>query len=227
MTGPTRQPNGITTASKTEPLGDFILPDMTKAHIYMEDFDYYTAADWIVTEVGTASQALSDAEGGRLLITNSASNDDSSFQQKVGESFLFQTRKKLWFDCFFEINDAIESDFIIGLQITDTTPLSVSDGVYFIKNDDGNTIDFVVVKDSISTITTAIDTIGSATFKKLSFFYDGVDSIKIFSDGVQIGTSATDNLPDDEILTISFGIQNGDATPTVMSVDYIMAAKER
>ena len=54
MTGPTRQPNGITTASKTEPLGDFILPDMTKAHIYMEDFDYYTAADWIVTEVGTA-----------------------------------------------------------------------------------------------------------------------------------------------------------------------------
>lgn len=40
-------------------------------------------------------------------------------------------------------------------------------------------------------------------------------------------TLATTNLPDDEELTVSFGIQNGAAAAKTMSVDYIMAVKER
>lgn len=208
-------------------MGEFILPDMTKAHIFFEDFDYYNAADWIVTEVGVAAQALDNVDGGNLVITNAGADDNSSFLQKLGESFLFQTRKKLWFDCLIEVNDAIQSDVVIGLQITDTTPLSVTDGVYFIKNDDAATFDFVVAKDSALTTTSAVSTLSSATFKRLSFFYDGVDKITIFDDGVAVATSVTTNLPDDETLTISFGIQNGEAGVTVMSVDYIMAAKER
>lgn len=166
----TRFPNGLTTTTKTSPLGEFILPDMTKAHVYWEDFDYYTAADWTVTEVGVALQVLDNIDGGNLLITNAGSDDNSSFLQKVGESFLFQTGKKLWFDCLIETNDAIQSDIVIGLQITDTTPLAVTDGVYFIKSDGAATFDFVVVKDSTSTITSAVSTLSSATFKKLSFF---------------------------------------------------------
>jgi len=223
----TRFPNGLTTAAKAQPLGEFILPDMTKAHIYMEDFDYYNAADWTVTEVGVAVQVLNNIDGGNLLITNAGADDNSSFLQKVGESFLFQTGKKLWFDCLIEVNDAIQSDVVIGLQINDTTPLSVSDGVYFIKSDGADTIDFVVVKGSTATTISAVATLSDTTFKRLSFFYDGVDKITIFDDGVAVATSVTTNLPDDETLTVSFGIQNGEAAIKLMSVDYIMAAKER
>ena len=64
----TRFPNGLTTTTKTSPMGEFILPDMTKAHVYMEDFDYYTAADWTVTETGVATQVLTDADGGALFV---------------------------------------------------------------------------------------------------------------------------------------------------------------
>lgn len=223
----TRFPNGLVTASKNAPMGDFILPDMTKAHVYMEDFDYYTAADWTVTEVGIATQALTDADGGVLLVTNAAADNDSSFSQKVGESYLFEAGKKLWFDCRFKVSDATQSDVVVGLQITDTTPLDVTDGVFFLKADGAATADFLVEKDNTATTSSAVATLADDTYIRLSFYYDGKSAIKYFVDGVHQGTSVTTNLPDDEVLTISFGVQNGEAVAKTMSVDYIMVAKER
>lgn len=223
----TDYPNGVTTASKLQPMGDFILPDRSKLHLYMDDFDYYRASDWTVTQVGTGNRQLGNADGGVLQITNAAADDDSSFNQKVGESFLFEAGKKLWFDCLFQTSDATQSDIVIGLQITDTSPLDVTDGVFFLKADGAATIDLLVEKDDTSTTTSSVATLADDTDTRLSFFYDGVDSIKIFADGVQVGTSVTTNIPDDEVLTISFGIQNGEAAAKTMTVDRIMVAKER
>ena len=223
----TRYPNGITTAKKTEPFGEFILPDESKAHSYLEDFDYYRAADWTVTEVGAATQALEDTDGGALLITNAAADDDSSFQQKVGESFLFQPGKRLWFDCLFQVSDATQSDIVIGLQITDTTPLDVTDGVFFIKADGAATVDLVVEKDNTATTTSNVATLVDDTNIRLGFFYDGKQEIRIFVDNVKVASSVVTNLPDDEVLTISFGIQNGEAVSKTMVTDYIFVAKER
>ena len=219
--------NGLTTAKSTEPMGDFILPDVTKAHTYFNDFDTYLAADWVVTEVGVATQALADEDNGVLLLTNAAADNNSSFSQKVGESFKFETGKKLWFEAKLKVSDATDSDWIVGLQITDTTPLAVTDGVYFRKDDDDANIDFVVIKDSTATTAAAIAVNADATYVRLSFYYDGVDEIVYFVDGVRIGSSVTTNLPDDEELTISFGVQNGEAVAKTMSVDYILAAKTR
>lgn len=219
--------NGITTAKSTEPMGQFILPDVTKAHVYFNDFDEYTAADWVVTEVGVATQALADEDGGALLVTNAAADNDSSFSQKVGESFLFETGKKLWFEARLKVSDATQSDWVAGLQITDTTPLAVTDGVYFRKDDGDANVDFVVVKDSTATTASAVTTNADDTYIRLSFYYNGVDEVVYFADGVRLGSSVTTNLPDDEVLTVSFGIQNGEAVAKTMSVDYILAAKER
>ena len=223
----TRFPNGLTTTTKDSPLGEFILPDMTKAHVYWEDFDYYTAADWTVTETGVATQVLTDADGGRLLITNAAADDDANFNQKVGESYLFETGKKLWFDCLFQVSDATQSDIVIGLQITDTTPLDVTDGVFFLKADGAATIDLLVEKDNTATTTSSVATLVDATDIRLSYFWDGVDKITVYADGIAVATSVTTNLPDDEVLTVSFGIQNGEAVAKTMTLDYMMVAKER
>jgi len=219
--------NGVTTATKTEPMGEFILPDVTKAHTYFNDFDTYLAGEWVVTEVGVATQALANEDNGVLLVTNAAADNNSSFSQKVGESFLFETGKKLWFEARMKVSDATDSDWIVGLQITDTTPLAVTDGVYFRKDDDDANIDFVVIKDSTATTASAIAVNADATYVRLSFYYDGVDEIVYFVDGVRQGKSVTTNLPDDEELTISFGVQNGEAVAKTMSVDYILAAKAR
>ena len=137
-----RYPNGLTTVTKQDTLGDYGLPAPTTWHTYMNDFDTYTAADWTVTEVGVATQALADADGGELLITNAAADDNSSFSNKVGESFLFATGKRMIFEARVKISDATQSDMVLGLQITDTTPLAVSDGVYFLKADGAATVDW-------------------------------------------------------------------------------------
>jgi hypothetical protein len=222
----TRFPNGLTTATKNAPFGDFILPDATQCHTYFNDFDTYDATEWTVTETGSATQALTDGDGGLLLITNAAADNDASFSQKVGESFLFEEKKPLWFDCRFKVSDATQSDVVMGLSITDTTPLSVSDGVYFLKADDAASIVMKVVKNGTAT-TTTVGTLVSDTFIRLSYFYDGISKITAFLDGVQIANSVVTNLPDDEVLTITYGIQNGSAVSRNMTIDYIFAAKQR
>jgi hypothetical protein len=227
MSRTTNFPNGVSTAAPSTAMGDFILPNPMAAHVYFDDFDTYTAADWTVTEVGIATQALANEDGGTLLVTNAAADNNSSFSQKIGESFLFEAGKKAWFRARVKVSDATQSDFVIGLQITDTTPLAVTDGIYFRKDDGDTNIDLVVIKDSAATTGTAIGTIVDATFINLAYYYNGVDKVVGFVNDVAVSSLATTNLPDDEELTISFGVQNGEAVAKTMTVDYIFAAKER
>ena len=50
----------------------------------------------------------------------------------------------------------------------------------------------------------------------------------MFIDDSKVATETTlTNAPDDEDLTVSFGIQNGAAAAKTMTVDYIFAAVER
>lgn|SRR5574343_609274 len=231
MTSPIRYPNGITTVPKSNPLGMFGMPDPTEWHVYFDDFDTFTTADWTITTTeagaGSATEALTDADGGVLLITNDAADNDADFFQKVGESFKFESGKKLFFKARFKVSDATQSDFVIGLQITDTTPLAVTDGVYFQKDDGDANLDFHVTKNSTSTSASAIATVADDTYLTVAFYYNGVSAIEYYVNNVKLGTSATTNLVDDEELTVSFGIQNGEAVAKTMSLDYLFVAKQR
>lgn len=227
----TRFPGGIVTGARTGTLAGYGLPDPTTWHVFFDDFDRYVAADWTITttEAGasSATEALTDADGGVLLITNDSADNDADFFQKVGESFLFASGKKLAFKARFKVSDATQSDFVIGLQITDTTPLDVTDGVFFQKDDGDANLDFHVEKNNTATSATAIATVANDTYLSVGFFYDGKSTVTYFVDDVAKGSLATTNLPDDEALTVSFGIQNGEASAKTMSLDYIFVAKER
>ena len=228
----TRFPNGLTTVAANKTMGDFILPDPTTAHVFFDDFDTYTAAQWTITTTeagaGSATEALTDADGGVLLITNDDAENDRVFFNKVGESFAFESGKKLFFKSRFKVSDATQSEFIMGLQITDTTPLNnVTDGVFFQKDDGDALLDFHVEKNNTATSASGIATVADDTYLTVGFYYNGVDAVKYFVNDAHIGTSVTTNLPDDEVLTVSFGIKNGEAAAKTMSVDYILVAKER
>lgn len=225
--------NGVTNITAQNILGQMIQLDPTQMHTYFNDFDSYISGNWTVTETQAgATQALTNVDGGVLLLTNSAADDDLNALQKVGESFKFEAGKKLFFKARFAVSDATQSDFVIGLQITDITPLAVSDGVYFRKDDGDANLDFVVIKDSTASTASAITTVVANTYITVGFYYNGVDEVvyAASTDSLNptvLGKLAITNLPDDEELTISFGIQNGEAVAKTMSIDYIFVAKER
>lgn len=233
----TRFPYGITTATKQSNTGFLGFPDPTKWHVYFNDFDTYVVGDWTITTTeagaGSATEALTAGDGGLLLITNDAADNDADFFQLVAESFLVQANKKLIFKARFKVSDATQSDWIMGVQLTDTTPLDVTDGIYFMKDDGDANIDFYVEADNSTTGTaaTAIATNANDTFVVLGFYWNGKDTVEYFVDDVRKGSISVSSSVlaaiDDETLALSFGIQNGEAAAKTMTIDYILVAQER
>lgn len=223
----TRFPNGVTNVGEDSIFADIGQPVGPRYHTYFEDFDYYTAGDWTVTETdAAATQALTDGDGGQLLLTNGNTDNDLLALQKVGESFLFESGKRLFFESRLKVSDATSSDVVMGLQITDTTPLDVTDGVYFIKGNGDTDIQLAVEKNNTAT-TTSVATMDDDTFITLGFYYNGSDKIEYAVNGVVGGSSVVTNLPDDENLTVSMALQNGADAVKTMTVDYVFVAKER
>jgi hypothetical protein len=190
------------------------------------------ASDWTITTTedgtGSASEALADGDGGVLLVTNAAGDNDHDFFQLVKEGFKFESGKQIGFHVRFKTNDATQTDIVAGLQLTDTSPLDVTDGIFFLKSDGAATISFIVEKDSTQSTLTLPNSLADDTFMTLGFIYDPKDQkFHVFQNNVLAGTVVSTNAPDDEELTLSFGIQNGAAAAKTLSVDYVGAYKER
>ena len=224
--------SGVTNVSSDGSLGKLKAPAPHKYHSYFNDFDTYLASDWTITTTedgtGSATEALADGDGGILLVTNAAGDNDHDFFQLVKEGFKYESGKQLAFHVRFKTNDATQSDIVAGLQLTDTTPLDVTDGIFFLKSDGAATISFIVEKDSTQSTLTLPNSLADDTFMSLGFVYDPKDQkFHVYQDNVLAGTVVNTNAPDDEELTVSFGIQNGAAAAKTLSVDYVGAHKER
>jgi len=199
---------------------------------YFNDFMTYNSGDWTVTTTeagtGSATEAVTSSAGGALLLTNAAGDNDLDFLQLKGEAFKLSSSKRAYFSARFKVSDATQSDFVMGLQITDTTPLATTDGVFFIKDDGDTNLDLIVEKDSTSTDTTAIHTMVDDTFVTVAWYIDP-DASKVWYsiNNAEPVSVVNTNLPDNEELTVSFGIQNGEAVAKTMTVDYINVMIER
>ena len=224
--------SGVTNVSSDGSLGKLKAPAPHKYHSYFNDFDTYLASDWTITTTedgtGSATEALADGDGGLLLVTNAAGDNDHDFFQLVKEGFKYEAGKQLAFHIRFKTNDATQTDIVAGLQLTDTTPLDVTDGIFFLKSDGAATISFIVEKDSTQSTLTLPNSLADDTFMTLGFVYDPKDQkFHVFQNNVLAGTVVSTNVPDNEELTVSFGIQNGAAAAKTLTVDYIGASKER
>jgi len=224
----TRFKNGLTTAAKNTLLGEFVRPSMIKDHTYFNDFDTFAAADWTITETQAgATQGLIDGDGGLLALVNTSADNDLNSIQLAKETFRFAAGKPSWFACRFKVSDATQSDVVIGMCITDTTPLDVTDGIYFYKADDAATITLSVEKDNTATTSSALATLADDTFITVGWYYDGGSNIEAYINDAKVATLATTNFPDDEDLTVTLAVQNGSAAARTLTVDYVLASKVR
>lgn len=227
----TRFPYGLTNVGETDLFADMVQPDPTLFHTYFNDFDTYVAGDWTVTETDSgATQALTAGDGGLLLITNTAADNDLVALQKNPAAFTFTAGKKTFFRCRFKVSDATQSDLVFGLQVVDSTPLDVTDGIYFLKADGAATVNFICRKNaSTGSITaSAVATMADDTFIELGFYYDGQSSVAYEVNGSVLGSlDASSTYLPDTTCTVSFALQNGEAVAKTMTVDYVYVAKER
>lgn len=199
----------------------------------IEEFQYTslpsadTLGGWTTTLVETGAgettlALVAGAEGGHLLITTDAADNDGANTQVQGEAFKFAANKPLYFGCRFKVNEATQSDFLVGLSITNTNCLGgVSDGVYFRKADASTTCSAVIEKNTTETTATAL-TVAADTFYTLEITWDG-SNVDFYVDGVQLTRPAQTNVPDDEFLTPTIHFLTGEAIAHTMTVDWIRA----
>ena len=226
----TRLPGGVVNVAQGSLFEDMKQPVPTLYASYLNDFYTYTAGDWVVTETQAgATQALTAGDGGELLLTNSAADNDIVALQKTPAMILLDAAKPTFFQARFKVSDATQSDIVMGLQGIDTTPLDVTDGIYFLKADGAATVDIIARKNATtgSTSATAIATMVDSTFIVLGWYYDGLGKLWYYVDGALKGSLDITNYFPDTILTVSFAIQNGEAVAKTMAVDYVYSAKDR
>lgn len=237
MPKPTHFPSGVSNCLPWDPLYEMGQLDPAKWHTYFNDFDTYVAGDWTVTRIGTTpTEAVGTVDGGMLVLTVSAADNDGDNLQLKSFGFKPEAGRKMFFKCRFKVSDATQSDLLIGLASSDTTLLGavdgtgVTDGIFFTKEDGDALLDVELQKNATTgqTRAAAIATIADDTFLTVAWYYDGKSELAYFVNDVQKGhlDASSTYLPDTD-LGISFAILNGEAVAKILTIDYVFAAKER
>lgn len=200
---------------------------------YFDDFTEYVAGDWTVTDVGANTRALASAApcvGGVLLTTLANADNNYSSMQKVGHFVVPTEGTKIYFEAKFQTSEATSMDWLIGLVVTDTDPMtSYTEGISFRKDDGDTNIDFNTTIASVSSEETSLGTFAAATYVTVGCLITGTSQVDYWLNGVNVGTITT-NLPTAP-LRVTAHFQDGDTGAALgaltSSWDYVFVAQER
>lgn len=219
-------PNGVTNAPVGTALQTYPADDPTVLHTYFNDFDVYTAGDWTNTATGSVTNAIAAGDGGWLSLANSAANADlNSLQLKVA-TFAITPGKEAWCKVRFKTSNATNAALIIGLIQTTTTPLTVTNGIYFSKAAASTSLLVKAAASSAITTSSSIGTMADDTFVTAGWHYNGGSLIQLYFNGNRVASIPTTNLPS-SALNLTIAESNGTAAAITTTVDYILCSTER
>jgi len=175
---------------------------------------------------GTSTAVMSSTAGEGILITTAGNENDGVSLQVKGEAFSLVAGKPAYFGIACTLSSATQSDLFLGLAITDATLLAgITDGVYFECLDGSTDINFVSEKNSTETTTgSAIGTMDTSEHI-YEIYWDGT-TLHAYLDGVETALTQT-NIPDDESLTPSIEVLNGEAAAMTLKVRWLRAIQLR
>jgi hypothetical protein len=231
----TNFPNGVTNVLESAALGSFIAPAPTAAHVVFDDFDvFYTAAgsaDWTVTETQAgATQAITSGDGGLLLLTNTAADDDINAISFANLGFVIDPKKSFWLAARFQTSDVLQTEILFGLVDT-MAAFNPANGVYLYKADGAAPVRLSIEKASATTNASpdspSTGVLNNTMIEVAITFNADEGVVRGWVNGQAFGqiTNLT-NLPT-VALAPAIGIRNGEAVAKTLTVDYIMAAKQR
>lgn len=245
----TRFSGGVTNQPESSIFGGQLpFPVNLGQRVFDDDFYTFTAAQWTVTETQAgATQAIANpGNGGLLALVNSAADNDLNAVQRVAAGVSAESwgpldpAKRFWARFIIGASEATLMDWVVGLQITDATPLAVSDGFFFRKSEATTAINLVACKNATESLlsvgvalASTVDAAGvQANFMTLDMFWDGqgVTNGRLYAayQGTVVGVSqpGAASFCDDEALTLSFAIQNGSAAARTGWLDRALIIQE-
>lgn len=228
----TRYPNGVNNETLTSLFVNMGQPNPLLYSSYLTDFMSYSSADWVATATGGATEALTAGDGGLLLITNTAGNNDVVGVQKTPAMFAFDATKSAWFKARLKVSDATKSQVIIGLQIVNVDATTATDGIYFNKALASTSVDFICRKNTTtgSETTLAVGTMADDTYMDFGWYYDA-EALRVdFAiNGAFVGSmdASSSFLPDATNLAPIMFLKNGEAVAKTMTVDYVYLIRRR
>lgn len=228
----TRFPGGVNAEALTSLFANMGQLNPTNYNAYFTDFMSYASADWTATATGAATEALTAGDGGLLLITNTAANNDTVELQKTPAMFAFDSTKSAWFSARLKVSDATKSQVIVGLQIINTDPTTATDGIYFNKALQSASVDFIcrINTTTGSETTLAVGTMADDTYMTFGWYYDAeLQRVDFAINGAVVGSkdASVSFLPDATNLAPVVFLKNGEAVAKTMTVDFIYLVKRR
>jgi hypothetical protein len=239
----TRFPGGSTNSPPGSVLENLKHNNPAFYHQLFNDFDSYTAADWVVTATGAATEAIAAGDGGVLLLTNTAAlNDLVSLQYAggtgaVSPTFLAEPTKDLVFACSISLDSALNASFLVGLAIADTSPIASlpASGMFISKAAASLYPQGYIRSSSSGQVTAQAQTpMADATMMDMAIVYSAFDGsctmylgaagANVPSSQFRVANPPTLPVP---LLAPTFALQNGTAAARTMSIDWYMAAKAR
>lgn len=203
---------------------------------YIEDFvitPKATAAakaalnpEWIISMVeagGDDSKVLpADLKGGWMNLSPDKNEDDGVNMQHANESFRVEANSWLYFGIRYKVDEATQSDVLVGLCEQDVSPLTnTSHGIYFKKIDGGTSLVCATVKDKTTAKTLVADALFAAdTVYTDEFLAKSTGSVEYWHNGSTIGKYTTPIPSTDLAVTISF-LAGAANTSIDMFVDWV------
>ena len=199
---------------------------------YWDEFYSYSPDSWTHTSIGGGSVGPGIGYKWGQINHATGGNDEDNEQIQLIGWLVYLTSWPFWFSVHTSIGYTTDCSFMACLAITDSTlitPAGVgqcSDWVGFSKDDGDQNLDFTTCKDSVPTTTdTGVD-ITTTGLMQMGFYWDGVDTVTPFVDGVA-KTAHTTNIPDDQSMTLSFALQAGSAGVKFLRVDWAKMVQSR
>jgi len=254
MGAPRRFLDGMSSVTSADPMGALPYLDPTKWVMFYEDFTggflgSNAISSTTVTQNGI--QAISSANGvisvvtdtdaplGCLSITNGggANDNDYGWLQTLSPGFAMTSGKKMILETRFEVTAANvdEDEVFIGLAsysasvtaafATAGTTLNADDGIGFYSGDGDTNINFVVGENDVYDDQVLVATYVTATWYKLSVFFDGTD-IYLYVNDAMSGKLTPDQIPV-SVIGPMFFFKAGAAEAQQMLTDYLFCAFER
>lgn len=192
--------------------------------------DTWMADAWTVTATGTSPIAASLVADAVALITSGGSDFDGDNIQHVGSRFKLEAGKPLYFGAKLTINEATQSDLVVGLFGIDTTLTAATSthalavgagGIGFTKIDNvtaGYFKNFNTATESASIAAFTCDT--SAHIYEI--IWDGSLAWGYY-DGTLIGSMAATT----EVLTPSIAFRTGSAAAKTCTIHWVRCIQAR